>query len=213
MMYKAELCHHGILGQRWGVRRFQNPDGSLTTAGKKRYYTENLGSTDYKRLGKKGHEFNKKASAAADRMTNAVYANVRKANPNFEKELEVYKQLRKANHEDYEKELNKWLNAEGEYKKKDYYQFKDIARDKWLETDQASKELASQKRLEKMVTDAAKEHPLYNKTYKRLRDININPNNEVFMEKINIGEEAVKTIMNRIDREVRQDWDKTPGLK
>lgn len=31
------LEHHGILGQRWGIRRYQNPDGSLTNAGKKRY--------------------------------------------------------------------------------------------------------------------------------------------------------------------------------
>lgn len=30
------LAHHGILGMRWGVRRYQNTDGSLTTAGKKR---------------------------------------------------------------------------------------------------------------------------------------------------------------------------------
>lgn len=29
------LVHHGILGQKWGVRRFQNKDGSLTEAGKK----------------------------------------------------------------------------------------------------------------------------------------------------------------------------------
>lgn len=32
-----ELYHHGIKGQRWGVRRFQKKDGSLTPAGKKRY--------------------------------------------------------------------------------------------------------------------------------------------------------------------------------
>lgn len=32
-----ELAHHGILGMKWGVRRFQNKDGSLTEAGKKRY--------------------------------------------------------------------------------------------------------------------------------------------------------------------------------
>ena len=32
-----ELYHHGIKGQRWGVRRYQNPDGSLTAAGQKRY--------------------------------------------------------------------------------------------------------------------------------------------------------------------------------
>ena len=32
-----ELYHHGILGQKWGVRRYQNADGTLTTAGKARY--------------------------------------------------------------------------------------------------------------------------------------------------------------------------------
>ena len=31
-----ELYHHGIKGQRWGIRRYQNKDGSLTAAGRKR---------------------------------------------------------------------------------------------------------------------------------------------------------------------------------
>lgn len=35
-MYDMELYHHGIRGQKWGVRRFQNKDGSLTKLGQKR---------------------------------------------------------------------------------------------------------------------------------------------------------------------------------
>ena len=35
--FQDELYHHGIKGQRWGIRRYQNEDGSLTNSGKKRY--------------------------------------------------------------------------------------------------------------------------------------------------------------------------------
>ena len=35
-----ELYHYGVKGQRWGVRRYQNKDGSLTNAGKKRRSNE-----------------------------------------------------------------------------------------------------------------------------------------------------------------------------
>lgn len=37
MKMKYELRHHGIKGMKWGIRRFQNEDGSLTNAGRKRY--------------------------------------------------------------------------------------------------------------------------------------------------------------------------------
>lgn len=45
--WDTELYHHGIKGQKWGIRRFQNPDGSLTAAGQKRY--EVVGSRQYKK--------------------------------------------------------------------------------------------------------------------------------------------------------------------
>lgn len=56
-MTEAYLAHHGIKGQKWGVRRFENEDGTLTPAGKQRYAVDsndrnlkdrvNKASTDY----------------------------------------------------------------------------------------------------------------------------------------------------------------------
>lgn len=37
MMYDDYIAHHGIKGQKWGVRRYQNSDGSLTDEGRRRY--------------------------------------------------------------------------------------------------------------------------------------------------------------------------------
>ena len=48
-----ELYHHGILGMKWGVRRYQNKDGSLTPKGKKRYSEDYNESRNIKRQGSK----------------------------------------------------------------------------------------------------------------------------------------------------------------
>lgn len=55
-MDNKSLSHAGVKGMRWGVRRYQNKDGSLTDAGKKRYYRE-ADAAGYKQEGYNGRRF------------------------------------------------------------------------------------------------------------------------------------------------------------
>ena len=67
-----ELYHHGIKGQKWGVRRFQNKDGTLTPDGKKRYNDDVEGPKKKKKTVRVAKAF--VASFARDTVTGFVSA-------------------------------------------------------------------------------------------------------------------------------------------
>ena len=84
-LYSSELYHWGIKGMKWGVRRYQNPDGTLTAAGRKRYAS---------RMAVRTH------NAVADRMNggelkrfNAKYGHL--AESNRDEYMKKYKELNK----------------------------------------------------------------------------------------------------------------------
>lgn len=65
-----ELMHHGILGMKWGVRRYQRKDGSLTSAGKSRY-SDSQRIRDEKIYGKKAAKRIEKRVASGEGIQSA----------------------------------------------------------------------------------------------------------------------------------------------
>lgn len=101
-VYSDELYHHGIKGMKWGVRRYQKEDGSLTSAGKKRYHkNESYRSKLAIKAKKKSERFQTQADKALmdvdDLKTNGTKS-------------EAYKKWKKANDAD--------LRRKREYDKK-----------------------------------------------------------------------------------------------
>ena len=77
------LAHHGVKGQRWGVRRFQNPDGSLTEKGKRRMKTLQ---------GKSDKLDAKKAKLNSPRKVNSKLANRSKDRGELIRRMRQYQQ-------------------------------------------------------------------------------------------------------------------------
>ena len=78
--YNHELYHHGTKGMKWGIRRYQNKDGSLTAAGKKRYGTKaNFERVQAaKKVADKANSKQAKARRKANERTAAEIAKYRK---------------------------------------------------------------------------------------------------------------------------------------
>lgn len=129
--YDSFLCHHGIKGQKWGIRRFQNEDRTLTPAGKERYGRNKTESAESKSDSDTAKKIAKTALAVAGTAA-VAYGGYKLANSDLGKEFAAsmrmraalakdasFLSLRKMKVEDLDKKIGR-LTKEAELRKKTY---------------------------------------------------------------------------------------------
>lgn len=107
-----EIKHHGIKGQKWGVRRYQNKDGSLTDAGKKRYGTKENFEKQYPEDIKRNVKSAKKTVGAVEKAASAKQQSNERAKEERKREIKAdrEKQIREDAYKMSDKELRDVVN-------------------------------------------------------------------------------------------------------
>ena len=97
---KRYLAHHGVEGQKWGVRRWQNKDGSLTPEGRIHYGIEGKTASDYKGVSK-----NKRRQEHYDRIAQLEADKNEQLDALYQKYYNKFKNENKEDFDEYAKEF------------------------------------------------------------------------------------------------------------
>ena len=111
-MSEEELVHYGIKGQKWGVRRYQNEDGSLTAKGRKRYGTKENFERQYPEDVKRNVKAAKKTVGAAEKAASAKQRSNEQAREDKKRQVkaEREKEIREEAYKMSDKELRDVVN-------------------------------------------------------------------------------------------------------
>ena len=161
-----ELTHWGIKGQKWGVRRFQNKDGTLTAAGKKRknnYRSTDLKSALARRSNEKVDEGFKKWNENSKKRDNAIELGKKAIAAKLAYEKDPSNKELKTAYKSANKEYKKALSENTTYRKGVVRQEvgKDASRKYLSEAKKVKKQLdkdPSNKELQKKYNDLMSKH-------------------------------------------------------
>jgi hypothetical protein len=143
------LQHHGILGQKWGVRRYQNYDGTLTTAGKKRYDVDTEGAKEKIETAKKNLK-----RAKTDYNIATAYGTI----PNAEATASLVKaqdSKKWAEQQLHSEKIKEKLNSETGEKSKRRLKLEQSYREKGMSQEEAEIAAYQRVRTEKILATAA----------------------------------------------------------
>ena len=109
--YTNYLIHHGVKGMKWGVRRYQNPDGSLTDKGKKKYLKMSSKKL-YKTLKKEIHQKRGEKNGFSNRWMSgeSIGPNSEKLQKEVKEKREQYKNS--PEYKSWEKKYNRFQQEE-----------------------------------------------------------------------------------------------------
>lgn len=180
---KDELYHHGIIGMKWGIRRFQNEDGSLTDAGLKRYGTE---GTHLNSEQKKQYKEAKKDLAA--HYLNAI-------------DQKEWAAASKEKLDRYQKRYDKTLKRHGEEHKKTQERARDLALAKAINDRDNILSKEAQKRYKTLAQTYVDKYG--DSRIKDLKNFKTTKTGEEYVKGATYGE--TKTYLHEFDRLTGQD--------
>lgn len=167
-----ELYHHGIKGQKWGIRRFRKTDGSLTPAGKKRYSSTSIRSAMARRSNEKIDKGFKDWNENVKKRDNAIALGKKANEAKIAYENDKTDKSLKADYKAANKEYKKALRENTTYRKGVVRQEvgQDASRKYLSEAKKIKKELdkdPSNRELQKRYDDLMSKHDIERATARR----------------------------------------------